>query len=180
MIFVTVGTHEQRFDRLVEAMDRLKKNGIIQEEIFIQSGYSAYRPEACEYRDFVPFEEMKARMKEAEIVVTHGGTGSIMLVLYHGKIPVVMPRQKKYDEHIDDHQVIFCRTMAARRKIIAAYEYADLERALVNYKQMVEECQPGGSGMGLNRNAAQFSQKLEKICLDLVFSAAKDTKGHED
>lgn len=47
MIFVTVGTHEQPFNRLVEYMDRLKENKIIEEDVIIQIGYSTYEPQYC-------------------------------------------------------------------------------------------------------------------------------------
>ena len=40
MIFVTVGTHEQPFNRLVKAVDELKKDGVIVEKVIIQTGYS--------------------------------------------------------------------------------------------------------------------------------------------
>ena len=45
MIFVTVGTHEQPFNRLVKKVDDLKKNGIIQEDVIIQTGFSTYEPQ---------------------------------------------------------------------------------------------------------------------------------------
>ena len=88
MIFVTVGTHEQPFDRLVREIDRLKGEGVIRRDVLIQTGYCAYKPRFCRYKDFIRFDEMNKHMAEAEIVVTHGGTGSIMLILYHGKIPL--------------------------------------------------------------------------------------------
>ena len=173
MIFVTVGTHEQSFDRLVKEIDRLKKEKLIRQEVFIQTGYSPYKPKSCQYRDFIPFEEMMSRMEEAEIVITHGGTGSIMLILYHGKIPLVMPRQGKYNEHIDDHQVLFCKTMAAKGKIIAAYETGDLETVIKKYPQLVQQLQDRGSGQAastdqLNERAKVFADKLHEICLQLV------------
>ena len=58
MIFVTVGTHEQAFDRLIKEVDRLKKEKIITEDVFIQTGYSTYQPEYCEWSKFVKFDEM--------------------------------------------------------------------------------------------------------------------------
>ena len=42
MIFVTVGTHEQPFNRLVEKMDSLVAEGVIREPVMIQTGYSTY------------------------------------------------------------------------------------------------------------------------------------------
>ncbi len=44
MIFVTVGTHEQPFNRLIKEVDRLVETGIIKDEVFIQTGYSTYEP----------------------------------------------------------------------------------------------------------------------------------------
>lgn len=178
MIFVTVGTHEQPFDRLVKAIDHLKGEKRIQQEVFIQTGYSEFKPEFCETRDFIAYEEMTRRMAEAEIVITHGGTGSIMLVLYYGKIPVVVPRQHRYGEHIDDHQVLFCRTMEEKRKIIAVYETEDLEEVIAGYRRKVTEQigeTPGSlTDSRLEERTGAFAQKLEDICLDLVIKGKRE------
>ena len=48
MIFVTVGTHEQQFNRLIEYVDRLN----LDEDVFIQTGYSTYIPKNCRWNDF--------------------------------------------------------------------------------------------------------------------------------
>ena len=48
MIFVTVGTHEQSFNRLLKKIDELKKDGIIQEDVIMQTGFSTYEPKYCE------------------------------------------------------------------------------------------------------------------------------------
>ena len=47
MIFVTVGTHEQPFNRLIRKIDELKRDGIIKEEVIMQIGYSTYEPKYC-------------------------------------------------------------------------------------------------------------------------------------
>jgi len=171
MIFVTVGTHEQPFDRLVQEIDRLKGEAVIQDDIFVQTGYSVYKPQFCEHKDFIRFDEMITRMTESEMVITHGGTGSIMLVLYHQKIPLVVPRQKKYHEHIDNHQVLFCRTMVEKKKIIAVYETADLGPVIKNYRQMAQQLQEHGKQgdfQTAGEKARIFAQKLNDICLQLV------------
>ena len=49
MIFVTVGTHEQPFNRLVKAIDKLKKDGVITEDVIMQTGYSTYEPKSVSY-----------------------------------------------------------------------------------------------------------------------------------
>ena len=58
MIFVTVGTHEQQFNRLVKKIDELKRENVIQEEVFIQIGFSDYEPKYCEWKKLIPYEEM--------------------------------------------------------------------------------------------------------------------------
>ena len=73
MIFVTVGTHEQPFDRLIQKIDELKRNGIVNEEVIIQTGYSTYEPKYCQWSKLLPYEQMTQNVAQARIVVTHGG-----------------------------------------------------------------------------------------------------------
>lgn len=63
MIFVTVGTHEQPFDRLVKAVDELKRDGIITEEVIMQTRFSIYEPKYCEWSKLIPYREMIKMLK---------------------------------------------------------------------------------------------------------------------
>ena len=107
MIFVTVGTHEQAFNRLIQEIDLLKYNGKITEEVICQIGYSDYIPKYCKWEKMISYEEMINNVKEARIVITHGGPASFLLPLQYGKIPIVVPRQLKYNEHVNNHQLDF-------------------------------------------------------------------------
>lgn len=78
MIFVTVGTHEQPFNRLVQKIDQLKKDGIIEDEVFIQTGFSTYEPKYCQWSKLIPYENMVQYVEKARIVITHGGAGDII------------------------------------------------------------------------------------------------------
>ena len=73
MIFVTVGTHEQPFDRLVECIDNLKRDRLITEKVVIQTGYSMYEPKYCTWNKFYSYQQMIKFVEEARIVITHGG-----------------------------------------------------------------------------------------------------------
>ena len=75
MIFVTVGTHEQQFDRLIRYMDELD----LEEEVMIQRGYSHYEPLHCKWKNLLPYSEMTDYVARARIVITHGGPSSIMM-----------------------------------------------------------------------------------------------------
>ncbi len=103
MIFVTVGTHEQGFDRLVKAVDELNL-----EDVFVQIGYSKYIPKNSNYERFLSSDKFEEYMKSADIIITHGGPSTFMKAISLGKTPIVVPRQKKYQEHVNDHQLEFC------------------------------------------------------------------------
>ena len=122
MIFVTVGTHEQQFDRLIEYMDARKADGSITEEVIIQTGFSTYEPKHCQWQKLFPYPEMVDLVARARIVITHGGPSSFIMPLQVGKVPIVVPRQKAFDEHVNDHQLEFCRAVSERQKNIILVE----------------------------------------------------------
>jgi len=131
MIFVTVGTHEQQFNRLIKAVDDLVADGTIKEEVIIQKGYSDYEPKHCKAYKLIGYKDMQKYLDEARIVITHGGPASFMAALERGKTPIVMPRLKKYNEHVNDHQDYFCREVEKRFKtIIVVEDKKCMERAL--------------------------------------------------
>ena len=103
MIFVTVGTHEQQFNRLIKYMDNLKGNYKIDDEVVIQIGFCTYTPKYCRWSRLFSYDEMLKNIQEARIVITHGGPASFIMPLQYGKIPIVVPRQKQYGEHVNNH-----------------------------------------------------------------------------
>ncbi|HFE2331357.1 TPA: glycosyltransferase [Streptococcus agalactiae] len=107
MIFVTVGTHEQQFNRLIKEVDRLKGTGAIDQEVFIQTGYSDFEPQNCQWSKFLSYDDMNSYMKEAEIVIIHGGPATFMNAVSKGKKTIVAPRQEQFGEHVNNHQVDF-------------------------------------------------------------------------
>jgi UDP-N-acetylglucosamine transferase subunit ALG13 len=137
MIFVTVGTHEQPFDRLLVEVDKLIETEKIKEEVYMQTGFSTYIPKFCTFSPLIPFDKFMELINKARIIITHGGPGSIMPVLYQNKVPIVVPRQKKFREHVDDHQVTFCRHLEFKGKILAVYEIKELEQKIINYDSLI-------------------------------------------
>lgn len=164
MIFVTVGTHEQPFNRLVECIDNLKRDGVIEEEVIIQTGYSTYEPKYCTWKKLYPFQEMTRLVNEARIVITHGGPSSFIMPLQVGKTPIVVPRKYEFNEHVNDHQVAFSKAVAERMGTIYVVEDIDkLGETIKNYDEII-----GGMGAGLKSNNAKFNAELEKI-VDVMF-----------
>lgn len=126
MIFVTVGTHEQQFNRLVKAVDDLKIDKKISEPVFIQTGYSSYTPKKCAFKKFLSIDEMHEYMKRADVIITHGGPSSFIMALQYNKIPLVVPRLEKYHEHVNNHQFNFCEELVTRNFPIKLVEDTQL------------------------------------------------------
>lgn len=131
MIFVTVGTHEQPFNRLLQKIDELKKDGTIQDDVIIQTGFSTYRPQYCQWSKLLPYQQMVKNVADARIVITHGGPASFIMPLQIGKTPIVVPRQHQFNEHVNDHQMEFARNVSKRMGTIIDVE--DIETLPVNY-----------------------------------------------
>lgn len=122
MIFVTVGTHEQPFNRLIKEVDRLKKEGIITDEVFIQTGFSTYEPQYCDWKNIISYSEMEDYMNRADIIITHGGPATFMGAIAKGKKPIVVPRLEKFGEHVNDHQLDFAYQVKNRHNNIEVIE----------------------------------------------------------
>lgn len=127
MIFVTVGTHEQPFDRLLRAIDTISAESSI--EFFCQIGYATYVPHA-RHEKALSFDQMQSKIAEATLVVTHGGPGSIIPLLAAKKPMVLVPRLRRHGEHVDDHQLAFCTRIAAQYGVPVVTNIGDLESAI--------------------------------------------------
>jgi UDP-N-acetylglucosamine transferase subunit ALG13 len=126
MIFVTVGTNEARFDRLLRAVDTLSTS----EELLVQHGPSPVRPAAATCVDYLPFDDLVAAVRRARIVITHAGVGSMLSALANGKRPVVVPRLARFGEAVDDHQVPLGRRLGEEGLVLFVEDPAELASAL--------------------------------------------------
>ncbi len=127
MIFVTIGMHTAGFERLIGKMDELA--GTINEEVVMQIGHTKCTPQNAKYFQFSTAEELKELCQKARIVVTHGAM-TIIDALEQGTPVVVVPRLKRYNEVIDDHQLDFARELEKEGKVIAVYNVGKLEEVL--------------------------------------------------
>lgn len=163
MIFVTVGTHEQPFNRLIQKIDELKRDNVIKEKTIIQVGFSTYIPEYCQWSKLISYQQMVKNIEDARIVITHGGPASFIMPLQVGKTPIVVPRQHQFNEHVNDHQVEFARNVAKRMgTIIEVENIENLGEIITNYDQIV-----AGMGHGMSSNNAKFNEELEKLVDEL-------------
>ena len=162
MVFVTVGTHEQQFNRLVEYMDKWAIDH--DEDVVIQTGFSTYEPKKATWSKLYPYEKMLELVNDARIVITHGGPSSFIMPLQIGKIPIVVPRNHGFDEHVNNHQVMFVRAVADRQKNIIVVENVDiLGETLKNYEEIVKKMHNG-----IESNNEKFCKEFEKIVGEMM------------
>ena len=132
-IFVTVGSRNYQFNRLFVKLDELFEEGLLQGELFAQIGTSTYVPKHYKFKDFIPQEEFMEKVKWADLVVSHGASGSIMKALNAGKKVLAVTRLEKYNEHINDHQIQNNEAFESNGYVIAVYEMDDLGSAFSKF-----------------------------------------------
>lgn len=160
MIFVTVGTHEQQFDRLIQAIDQLKMDGVIEEEVIMQTGFCKYIPKCCLYEKMMPYQKIQKSMHDARIIITHGGPSSFLLALSIGKTPIVVPRRSEFGEHVNDHQLNFLSELNKRGyNIPFVTDINDLQ-------SMIEK--HNNTNVNLIQNNKQFTNKLKSILIEIT------------
>jgi len=179
VIFVTVGTDEFPFDRLIREVDALKGKGIPREDVFIQTGFARHHPEHCRSAAFLTFQEMEEMMGSARIVIAHAGPGSIMPAIHAGKIPLVVPRRKRFGEVVDDHQVFFARRLAAEGRIILVEAVEDLGAAIASFESRTGELKSRANRDRIQpeSNVSRFARALDEICREVL---RKGRKGRPD
>lgn len=110
MILVTVGTQKQSFTRLFDLVKNSQE--LRQEEIIVQKGYSeCSNSKRIHTFDFISLEDMEKYISNADLIISHGGVGTIFSAIKKGKKVIAVPRLEKYGEHINDHQIEICEEL---------------------------------------------------------------------
>ncbi|WP_150236689.1 glycosyltransferase [Nocardiopsis quinghaiensis] len=123
-VVVSLGTDHHAFDRLVRWVDDCARRRR-DLRFLVQHGHSA-APAVAEGTPFLSGEDLGGYMRRAQVVITHGGPGSIVQARGSGHLPIVVPRDPELDEHVDDHQLLFVRRL----------EEADRVRSCVSPQQL--------------------------------------------
>lgn len=127
MIFVTTGV-TYGFERLVTRMDEIA--GKMSEPVVMQIGETEYEPKHARYFKFISRDAMEELYRNARIIVGHAGVGTITKALEYNKPMILVPRLKKYKEHINDHQLEIAEELEKEGTTTVVYNIEDLESAL--------------------------------------------------
>ena len=158
MILVTLGTQDKGFDRLLKAIDREIKKGTITDKVVVQAGYTEYQSDKMEIFDMIDKEALEKLTKEADLIITHGGVGSILTALSYGKTIIAVPRLKKYKEHTNDHQKQIVNRFAKEGYILAAKDLSQLGKMIEKAKTFHPK--------KYQSNRDQFLQLIDQYIMD--------------
>ena len=134
MILVTLGTQDKQFKRLLDMIEEQIKLKNIKDKVIVQAGYTKYESKNMEIFDLIDRQKFSKLISECDLLITHGGVGSIINGLQNNKKVIVVPRLSKYKEHINDHQLQITDNFAKAGYIIPVYENDKLEDALKKSK----------------------------------------------
>lgn len=135
MILVTLGTQDKPFTRLLDAVLREIEKGNIKDEVIVQAGCTNYETDKMKIFDLIPMEEFDTLMKKCDLLITHGGVGSIITGLKCNKKVIAVPRLAKYGEHVNDHQKQIIEKFSDNGNIIGIENLDDLGEALKKVKK---------------------------------------------
>ena len=135
MIFVVLGTQDKQFTRLLKAVDKEIEKGTIKGEVVVQAGQTKYESSNMKIFDLVSAPEFDKLMDEADIVITHGGAGSILGAIKRGKKVIATPRLAKYKEHHNDHQKQIVGEFAKEGYILELDDMNDLGKMIKEVKK---------------------------------------------
>jgi UDP-N-acetylglucosamine transferase subunit ALG13 len=126
LIFITVGTQNFQFDRLLRHLDYLIYTSEIKEKVYAQIGHSTYKPKSYNFFRFTNGDHMDELYKKSDLIISHGGTSSIINALKMNKKIIVLPRLKRFNEHVDDHQVEICDKLQNEGHLISVQNIEQL------------------------------------------------------
>lgn len=137
MILVLLGTQNNSFHRLLEEIDRLIEKEIIKDEVIVQAGYTKYESKNMKIFNLISKEELDKLQEKADIIITHGGVGSIISSTKLGKKVIAVPRLSKYKEHVNDHQKDIVSVFDKKGYIVGLTGVEELENAIEKVKKFV-------------------------------------------
>lgn len=162
LVLAVVGTDHHPFDRLVSWMDDWSRSHDRTARVVVQYGTSTSPAHADGHR-LLGVGELGGLMQGASAIVCHGGPGTIMAARDAGVVPICVPRQRGFGEHVDDHQVRFVRRVAEDGLVTMVTDPAELDASL-------ESALSGADGTRLDpvsersaRTVARFSELVDEL-----------------
>ena len=133
MIFVTLGTQDKSFTRMLDIIDKAIVNGIIKDKVIVQSGYTKYYSKNMEIFDYIDSDRFLEIIRSSDVLITHAGVGNIFTGLENNKKVMAIPRLSEYKEHSNDHQLDIVNKFREEGYILSFSTYDEF---VDNYKKI--------------------------------------------
>jgi len=162
VIFVILGMDVYPFDRLARAVDELQRDGTCGEDFFLQLGASSYLPKHARFERYLSFGDVCEHIRQASVVITHAGAGSTLVCIQQGKHPVLVPRQPRYGEIVDEHQLPFADKFGQLGLATTVHEMPELAGAIAAVRGKSAPRNAAGSARELTSWLEGFWQQLAR------------------
>lgn len=159
MIFITLGTQDKPFTRLLDKVESLLKEKKIKTRVVVQAGCTKYKSKYMEIFELLPMDEFEKMMDSCDILITHGGVGSIVTGLKKNKKVLAVARLKKYGEHTNDHQLQIIEEFSKKGYILPVNDLDDLEKIL----NQVDKFKPKKYKSNTDHMVKIVEQQIEKL-----------------
>lgn len=134
LIFITVGTQDKQFNRLFSEVHKCISQKKISDNVVAQIGCSDYKYDDIMFFDKCSHDELEKYVKECDILITHGGVGSLIQGINNNKKIIAVPRLSRYKEAVNDHQVQIVNEFYNRGYILKVDNISELSRVLEKVK----------------------------------------------
>lgn len=136
MIFVTVGTQDKPFTRLLEAIDKAIERKEIEDKVIVQCGFTKYSSDNMEILEYIPFDKFGEYIENADVIITHGGVGSIVSAVKKGKKVVAVARLAEHGEHTNNHQLQIIKKMSEDGYIVDGNDLDNIGQTIEEAKKL--------------------------------------------
>ena len=137
MILVLLGTQNNNFNRLLNAIQENIDNGVIDDEVVVQAGFTKFDSKDMKLFSMIDTEKFSKLQDEADLIITHGGVGSIISSLEKGKKVIVVPRLKQYGEHVNDHQIQIAERFKSLGYVKSVLDINELGKTIKSMKNFI-------------------------------------------
>ena len=135
MIFVTLGTQDKPFERLLVAIDKAIEKGAIKDKVIVQAGYTKYQSKNMEIFDYIDNEKFEELVKKCDLLIAHGGVGSILSGVTNEKKVIAAARLEKFGEHVNDHQIQIIEEFVRIGYILELKDFKRLDKVINQMKR---------------------------------------------
>lgn len=127
-VLITTGTAEEYdFSRLLKIIDELCDSQVLlSNDLIVQSNRSTYLPKNFEVHSMFSRAKFEQVLQDADYLISHAGTGSVISALKAEKRVILFPRLAEYGEHIDNHQLEISKVFEEKGFALVAKDKEDL------------------------------------------------------